>query len=216
VANARLKPFASVVSAALLFACAAQAPPPRAEPPQAAAGHLEASPSFSERGWGPIVSARFFVAFPLPDRDQWRVDDASGRWLAAAHLPTKSMLWVRAWREGSVVNHRACEAVARGYRPDLFGRDESVLVDRRPLGAPAGFDTEVGFTVSRAKGALGAVAAAVGARVRQCIVMVYATRAEGPDAESVVADRLAFIVDRVFARADSRTIDDRVTPTAPK
>lgn len=216
MANARLKPFASVLSAALLFACTAPAPPPRAESPQAATVHFEPSQSFSETGWGRVVSARFFVAFPLPDADQWRVDDASGRWLAAAHLPTKSMLWVRAWREGSVVNHRACEAVARGYRPDLFGRDESVLGDRRPLGAPAGFDTEVGFTVTRAKGALGAVAAASGARVRQCIVMVYATRAEGPDAENVVADRLAFIVDRVFARADSRTIDDRVVPTAPR
>jgi hypothetical protein len=171
--------------------------------------------SFSERGWNTVVSPRFFIAFPLPDAREWRLDDTSGRWLAAAHLPSKSMLWVRAWREGSVVSHKDCEAVARGYRPDLFGRDESALSDRRPLGAPEGYDTEVGFLVTRNKGALGAVAAASGARVRQCLVMVYATRADGADAEQLVADRVDFIVERVMARIENRKIDNRVTPGRP-
>jgi hypothetical protein len=193
---------------AALTACAAQPPPPTAPP--APVPPAETGIAFSEHGWETVVSPRFFVAFPIPDAREWSIDDKSGRWLAAAHLPTKSMLWVRSWREGSVVGHRACEAVARSYRPDLFGRDETVLVDRRPLGAPAGFDTEVGFTVSRSKGALGAVAAAMGARVRQCLVIVYATRADGPDADQVVADRIGFVVDRVFARLESRNIDDRV------
>jgi hypothetical protein len=206
---------AAMAFAATLLGCAST--PPRAERTASATdSRVEPMASFSERGWGRVVSERFFVAIPLPDAKEWRVDDSSGRWLAAMHVPTKSMLWVRAWREGSVVNHRACEAVARGYRPDLFGHDEGALVDRRPLGAPAGFDTEVGFTVSRAKGALGAVAAASGARIRQCIVMVYATRAEGADAESVAADRIGFIVDRVFARAESRTVEDRIAPLAPR
>jgi hypothetical protein len=173
---------------------------------------LDAGASFSERGWGTLVSARFFVAFPLPDAREWHVDDTSGRWLSAAHLPSKSMLWVRSWREGSVVGHDACEAAARSYRPDLLGHDAAALGDRRPLGAPEGFDTEVAFSVARNKGALGAVVAAFGARVRQCLVMIYATRAEGPDAEELVADRVGFIVDRVFARVESRKIDDRVVP----
>ena len=173
---------------------------------------MDAGASFSEHGWGTLVSSRFFVALPLPDAREWRVDDTSGRWLAAAHLPSKSMLLVRSWREGSVVDHRACEAAARSYRPDLLGRDESALADRRPLGAPEGFDTEVAFSVSRNKGALGGVAAAFGARVRQCLVMVYATRADGPDAEELIADRVGFVVDRIFARAVSRRIDDRVVP----
>jgi hypothetical protein len=41
-------------------------------------------------------------------------------------------------------------------------------------------------------------------------VIVYATRADGPDADQVVADRIGFVVDRVFARLESRNIDDRV------
>lgn len=188
----------------------ATSPPPPAA--TAAPSRIEPGISFSDRGWQTFVSPRFFVAFPLPDAAEWRVDDKSGRWLAAAHVPSKSMLWVRAWREGSVVSHAACEAVARGYRPDLLGRDESALGERRPLGAPAGFDTELAFGVSRNKDALGAVVAAFGARVRQCLVVIYATRADGPDAQELVADRVGFIVDRVFARMETRKIDDRVAP----
>jgi hypothetical protein len=201
---------ASAIAGLVLAACATPTPAPA--PPPSRATSAEPIVVFSEHAWETVVSPRFFLAFPIPDAAEWRIDDKSGRWLAAAHLPTKSMLWVRAWREGSVVGHRACEAVARSYRPDLFGRDETVLVDRRPLGVPAGFDTEVGFTVSRNKGALGAVAAAIGARVRQCLVIVYATRADGPDAEQVVAERIGFVVDRIFSRVESRSIDDRVAP----
>jgi hypothetical protein len=196
----------------LLIACASQSSGPARPSSAARAPSIDPGASFSDRDWDKLVSSRFFVALPLPDARQWRVDDTSGRWLAAAHLPSKSMLWVRAWREGSVVNHAACEAAARSYRPDLLGHDESALVDRRPLDVPEGFDTEVGFSVSRNKGALGAVAAAFGAHVRQCLVMIYATRADGPDAEQVVADRVGFIVDRVFARVESRKIDDRIVP----
>lgn len=200
-----------LAAAALSSACGeAPAPPPAA--PRSAAARLEAGSSFSDHGWETLVSQRFFVAFPLPDASEWRVDDKSGRWLAAAHLPSKSMLWVRSWREGSVVSHSECEAVARGYRPDLLGHDASALGDRRPLGVPAGFDTEVAFAVSRNKEAMGAVVAAFGARVRQCLVLIYATRADGPSAEELIADRVGFIVDGVFSHVETRTIDDRVAP----
>jgi hypothetical protein len=165
-----------------------------------------------DRAWDTLISSRFFVAVPLPEASSWRVDDRSGRWLSAVHLPSKSMLWIRAWREGSVVSHRQCEAAARSWRPDLLGHDESVLVDRRPLGAPEGFDTEVGFSVRQVGNALGGVAVAVGARVRQCLVLAYATRADGPGAQQAVADRLALVTTKVFGRAEQRSIDDRVAP----
>jgi hypothetical protein len=217
VADTRLtiRAAAGCLVAASFTACApgqtAEAPAPRAE-----AQRIDAGASFSDHGWGKLTSQRFFLSLPLPDAREWHVDDTSGRWLAATHLPSKSMLWVRSWREGAVVNHAACEAAARSYRPDLLGHDEAALADRRPLGAPDGFDTEVGFSVSRNKGALGGVAAAFGARVRQCLVIIYATRADGPDAEELVADRVGFVVDRVFSRVESRTIDDRVVPLAPR
>jgi hypothetical protein len=121
-------------------------------------------------------------------------------------------LILRSWREGAVVDHRACESAARLWRPDLFGRDESQLVDRRSVPAPAHFDTEVGFTVRRDGGVLRAIAAAVGANVRRCIAIVFVTRVEGSDSERVAADRLLFATTRILSRAESRTIEDRVTP----
>lgn len=167
-----------------------------------------------DRDWGVVESPRFFVAVPLPDAATWRVDDVSGRWLVATHVPSKSMLLVRAWRAGSVVGHGACEAEARPWRPDLFGKDASALVDRRPLGAPPGFDAEVGFAVHRAKDALGGVAVAVGANVRQCLVLAYVTRADGEDAPRVLAERLAFVTERVFGRVETRSVEDRVAPAS--
>ena len=165
-------------------------------------------------GWGTIVSQRFSVALPLPDAAAWRVDDHTGRWLVAVHVPTKSMLLVRSFREGGLVGRKQCEDAARKLRPDLFGRDESALTERRKLAVPEGFDTEVGFLVRRHAEALGGVAAAAGGRVRQCLVMAYATRAEGPAAAEVIAERLAFVTDRVFGRVEERRIDDRVAPVA--
>jgi hypothetical protein len=167
-----------------------------------------------DRAWGLVDSARFFVAVPLPDLASWRVDDTSGRWLVATHLPSKSMLLVRAWRAGSVVGHGACEEEARHWRPDLFGKDADALVDRRPVTAPPGFDVEVGFAVHRAKDALGGVAIAVGANVRQCLVLAYVTRAEGADAPEVLAGRLAFVTERVFGHVETRSVEDRVAPPA--
>ncbi len=158
------------------------------------------------------MSRHFMVELPIPDAEHWSVDDHSDRWLVAQHAPSKSMLWVREWHEGSVVTHAQCEAEARLLRPDLLGRDESALVDRRVLGAPPDFDTEVGFSVRRAKSALGGVAVAIGANLRTCLVMAYATRADGPNAPAIIGQRLALVAERVFGRAATRTIEDRVAP----
>jgi hypothetical protein len=165
-----------------------------------------------DEDWGSVVSPRFFLALPLPDRGNWTIDDKSGRWLVATHLPSRSMIWLRSWREGSVVGHAACEAEARGFRPDLFGKDETALSNRKPLDAPSGFDSEVGFSVHSTKTAVGGVAALFAAHIRQCVVMAYATRADGANAARVVGERMGFVTARIFARAESVTIDDRVAP----
>ena len=187
-------------------------PPPRPVPPPPV--DVAAAAALVDRGWGEAVSARFFVAIPLPDLPSWHVDDATGRWLVATHLPSRSILWAREWREGSVVGHAQCEAIARPWRPDLFGPDESALADRRPLPAPAGFDAEVGFAVHRAKDALGGVAVYAAANVRTCLVLAYATRAEGTSAPDVVARRLSFVTEKIFARVRSRSIEERVPAPA--
>jgi hypothetical protein len=62
------------------------------------------------------------------------------------------------------------------------------------------------------KDALGGVAITVGANVRQCLVLAYVTRAEGSDAPRLLAERLAFVTDRVFSHLEIRRIEDRVVP----
>jgi hypothetical protein len=170
---------------------------------------VERALGFVDRGWGLVESQKRLVAVPLPERTAWRVDDGP-LWLSATHVGSKSILMVRTWRSGSVVAHEGCEAEARTFRPDLFGKDPSALVDRRPLGAPAGYDTEVAFQVKRAANALAGIAVAVGAKVRDCMVLAYATRADGPDAATAVSHRLAFVAERVFPQVFLRKAEDRV------
>lgn len=165
-----------------------------------------------DRDWGLVASQRFLLAVPVPEATAWTVDDRSGRWLVAEHRPSQSTLLLRSWREGSVVDHRACESAARLWRPDLFGQDEGQLLGRRGVGGPPHFDTEVGFAVRHEGGALQAIAAAVGANVRQCVALVFVTRVEGADAERVAADRLVFATTRILSRAETKSIEDRLKP----
>lgn len=189
--------------------------PPRSRPPESPVSTAErrnrGASALLDRDWEPLVSTRFFVAIPLFDAKGWHRDD-SGRWFLAWHPASRSMLWIRAWRETGVVSKRDCEAQGRKWRPDLFGREEDTLAERHSLGAPTGFDTDVAIRVSRHANTLAGVVVAMGARVRQCLLMAYATRADGPDAPEVIAERLAFVEGRVFSRAETRSIDDRLAP----
>jgi hypothetical protein len=79
--------------------------------------------------------------------------------------------------------------------------------------APPHFDTEVGFTVRRDGGVLQAIAAAIGANIRECIAVVFVTRVEGADAERVAAERLVFATTKILSRAETMRIEDRVRST---
>jgi hypothetical protein len=197
------------------FAVACSPEPPRPVTPERLASdraEVARALAIPDRSWGMLESRQHFVSVPLPDRSAWRVNE-SPLWLAAAHQESKSMLWVRAWRPGSVMSHALCEADARTQRPDLFGSDESALVDRRPRAAPAGFDSEVAFSVRKADTALGGIAVLVGARVRECLVIVYATKADGDSAPEAISHRLAFMAERVFPGVVFRKVEDRVVPS---
>jgi hypothetical protein len=208
--------FAALAFGAAVVACSSEPPRP-VTPARIASDRAEVVRALAipDRGWGMLESKQHFVSLPLPDRAAWRVNE-SRLWLTAAHLESKSMIWVRVWRPGPVVSHLHCEADARAQRPDLFGRDESALVDRRPLAAPTGFDSEVAFSVRKADTALGGVAALVGARVRECLVMVYVTKADGDTATEAISHRLAFIAERVFPGVVFRKVEDRVVPNRPE
>lgn len=197
--------------AVMALAQCAPSEPPVSRPPSVRA-RSDSGAELGDRDWGVVASQRFLLAVPLPEAGAWRVDDRSGLWLVASHAPSQSTLLVRSWREGSVVDHRGCEREVRLWRPDLVGRDETDLGGRRELGRPARFDTEVGFSVRRDGAALEAVAAAFGANVRRCVAFVFVTRVEGPDAERKAASRLVFATTHIFARVESRSIEDRVRP----
>ncbi|HEX4477851.1 MAG TPA: hypothetical protein VH142_22335 [Polyangiaceae bacterium] len=193
-----------------LTACGApepRAPNPNSNPP----AHFP-DRALSNGDFGTLRSARFSLQLPLPDYGGWSIDDRSNRWLVATHATSESALYVRAWREGSVVAHQTCEAAARSWRPDLLGPSAAALTARRKLDAPAGFDTEVGFGVVPANGGLSGVAAAFGARIRDCVVLVFTTHVSGADAERALAARLAFVTERVFGEAQRLKVEDRFTP----
>lgn len=210
MAHENLRAAGAVLIASALAACAPATPPRAAAPGGAPAAFSQAAVGLADRDWGAIASQRFLLAVPVPEATAWTLDDRTGRWLVAAHRASQSTLFLRSWREGAVVDHRACESAARLWRPDLFGQDESQLVDRRPLSAPSHFDTEVGFTVRRDGGVLQAIAAAAGGNVRQCVALVFVTRVEGGDAERVAAERLLFATVKILSHAESKSIEDRV------
>jgi hypothetical protein len=202
----------TVLGVASAASCASPPPAAKMLPAPVTAASVAAAGGFADRDWGVVASQRFLLAVPVPEATAWTADDRSERWLVAVHRASQSTLLLRSWREGAVVDHRACESAARLGRPDLFGHDESQLVDRRTVAAPDRFDTEVGFMVRRDNGALQAIAAAVGANVRQCIALVFVTRVEGADAERVAADRLLFATTRILSHVETKTIEDRVRP----
>ena len=198
----------SLLAAALLTACAQSAPPEVT--PRRVTRQKPTVPALSDRAWRWVESQRFLLELPLPDGSSWRVDDASERWLVARHDASDSVLWARGWRAEGVVNREGCEREARLFRRDLPSFAEGV-VDERVLGVPEGFDTAVRVVVRSAPAgeALEGYAVAFGANVRRCVALVYLTRETGTGAESRLGERLEMVVDGVFARVRSRSIDDR-------
>ena len=70
---------------AVLVGCAGRpAVAPSVSAPSAASSSSSALP---DSGWHIVTSPRFFVSLPLPDAAAWHVDDRSGRWLVATHVP---------------------------------------------------------------------------------------------------------------------------------
>jgi hypothetical protein len=211
VAHAALKGAGWAFAALFVAACGGtEARPPARRPPEV---RDTETPDLPDRNWGEVVSERFFVTLPLPDFAAFRVDDRSDRWLTATHLPSKSVLLLRSWREGSVVRQGDCEAQARRWRRDLFGESSAVVAERRPFPAPPDYATEVGFVVKKKGDALVGVAVMAGASVRRCLAVAYATRADGPRAETDVAERLAFVTERVFRKIETWKIEERVKVT---
>jgi hypothetical protein len=203
----------SLMALALMSACNGKS---SAGPPaqSARAEHARSAEelAFRDSEWGAIESRRFSVALSLPERSRWSVDDRTERWLVAVHHSTQSKLRVRTWLAPRLVRPAECAAEARLWSGDIPELSDSA-VERRELGAPSGFRTELTVGVRPAKaGQLEGYAVAFGATVGRCYGAIFTTMAGGEAKADVIGRRLAIVVDGVLARVETVAIDQRAEP----
>lgn len=159
----------------------------------------------------------FRIEFRLPGKSAWASHEGAS-WLGLEHAPSASFLALRTWRAERLVRREDCAAAARLSRGSLPVVHEEALIERRPLAAPTGFDTELIVGVEPDGAALSGYALAIGSSVGRCYAAVFTTRVSGPDADQELAARLALIVDQVFGTVrlldvDERAIRRRLTST---
>ncbi|WP_437285765.1 hypothetical protein [Sorangium sp. So ce406] len=198
---------------ALLPACAAAPaapppPPPRAAPPPPPPSTL------GDGELGEYRSERFDLRLPLPDARGFRVEDGEGPWLVATHAASSTSLLVRAWREDGRASRAACEARARLWR-DLPRPDRSLTAVERRIDVPEGFDTvvEIGVADAPPGAPLEGFAVAFGGYGRRCFAFIAETRAAGPSAERLVAERLAAVVEISLG---GLRLEREVAPAVPR
>lgn len=191
----------------LVFGCGST-PPKVPAPPTAARG--EAPPSF-DRNWGTRELRSVPVVVRLPDASGWHAK-SSGTFTVLEHPGTASRLALRLTLAPRLVRPAECEAGARLARPSLPGHEGSDVVERRTIGAPAGFDVRLLVGVEpRGRGVHG-YALAVGAGTSRCYVAAYETEAAGEQAAERVAERLAVVVSGVLETIRVPNAEARVPP----
>ena len=154
------------------------------------------------------------LSMPLPPDVSWRVETSKDGWLLARHGPARTTVGVRWMATDGLANRARCEARARdqGAMPDRSG---GVVLERRRVDLPSGFDTvlEVGLSSAEPGKPITGYALAVGGWSKKCFVYVLTTTAEGRGAEEAVADRLALFVERSFLRL---RFESDLTPAVPR
>jgi hypothetical protein len=172
--------------------------PAAATSPAAAA---DAGASFEGKKWGTFHSKRFELSLALPDGAAWRIDDHGSHWLKAEHPPTRSTLWLRTWGEEQLVTRKDCYAHARDWNVTLPDLEGASLIDDRMRRLFGAYDARVAAGIRPSDRSSprdrGFVVAVVG-DLRRCVVVVYETEAADPSAPASMADRLAFVSDRVL------------------
>lgn len=202
-----------IAAAASIAGCGAanEAAEVKATPNPAAVISL---PDLSRGPWGEHRSGRFHLRVPLPDASGWSVDDERTPWIEAKHRGAQAQLIVRIWREDDITNRARCEANARVTRV-LPDREGAEIVEERAVRAPRGFDTVA--TVGVVPGGRGlplvGFVMAFGASVRRCFAYVLVTKADGKDAEELIAERLATMVELSLSNV---ALEDDREPSIPK
>jgi len=160
-------------------------------------------------GFGRVFFARHGLSIPLPDPDAWQMRRERSSFLVLDHVATSSVLVVRTWREGDNVSRDDCERQARLLR-DLPSREGAEPVTRERIDVPPGFDTvvEVGLRRSSEPAVVRGQLLAFGGWARRCFAYVLTTEAAGPEAEDVVAERLALMHGRSLGDLELRSDTD--------
>jgi hypothetical protein len=149
---------------------------------------------------GVFVSKRYGMKLRLPNSSGWKINDSKSRWLVASNEGEGSNLLVRLWRGENRMTRDKCEEIARGFRK-LPVREGAEIVSEQLVDVPPGFDTraDVGL-MTDSKGGLYGFILGFGGLGRKCFAYVYVTRAEGPGADTVVANRLAETMEGSLAK----------------
>lgn len=207
----------AILAAALLTGC----PPPVPGPPgpAAASARAPAPPVVAGTGWatGRFVAYESLAhgfSLPLPEDPGWQIEDQKDRWLIARHPAAKTEIVARMLATDGLANRARCERRARDLRP-LPEREGAMILERRRVDLPDGFDTvlEVGLTPSSPGEPIEGFLLAIGGWSKRCFVLALVTRADGPQAEATVGDRLALFVERSFLRM---RFPSSLTPQVPR
>ncbi|WP_437776479.1 hypothetical protein [Sorangium sp. So ce1097] len=201
-------------AAALLALLAACAPAPAAPPPPPPRPAAPPPSTLGDGQFGEYRSDRFDLRLPLPDARGFRVEDGEGPWLVATHAASSTSLLVRTWREDGRASRAACEARARLWR-DLPRPDRDLTAVERRIDVPEGFDTvvEIGVADAPPGAPIEGFAVAFGGYGRRCFAFIAETRAAGPSAERVVAERLAAVVEISLG---GLRLEREVAPAVPR
>ena len=169
-------------------------------------------PEFAAGAEGRIRSRSldFPIEFRLIGKSSWQMSDGP-QWLVLSQPSSNSQLVLRTWRADRLVRRADCEAEARLARATLPQLREEAVVERRVLGVPTGFDTELVVAVEPSTRGISGYAVAFGSSVGRCYAASFTTDASGPGADREVATRLGLIVDRVFGSVRLRSVEDRGT-----
>jgi hypothetical protein len=148
---------------------------------------------------------------PLPEGDEWRIDDHSSPELVATHAPTRSRVVIAIFRTDALVGRAQCEGLARAHElvptGDLRTLEDALAVTQ------GSFDTRVWVAIQSGghpNQALIGHVMAFGGFLRKCYVFGYSTVVDGVSDEPILSSRLAFARTRILGGLE---LD---TPGAPR
>lgn len=158
---------------------------------------IQPAESFDDGAWGRYSSARFGFSMGLPDGRAWKIDDRTTPWLRATHEKTGSSLRARTFYEARAVSRETCLERARALDASLPILDELVEDRIQTIG---GDETSAHLKAAVRRGSDGELRGYLlvsGVSIRRCFVLVFESRASGPRAEKILAERLAIATDGI-------------------